>query len=266
LLEDRASDATPFEHALVELTRKATAAPAELCPADLDALRALKGDSAVDYALVVGAFHFINRIADLLDVPSEGLPERLRRVEFVRRAFVRIASRLMRAMDLANRSFDRSFEEVLADVDALQDAAGCSADRSSYQVFRARPQGLEVVRWALEERDRRSSLDPAVLARVHQVVEEALPAGPDDAFGLHPRPSDPVDAFAFVGTRYAARTTQEMVDALRATGMDDVGIMDLAIAVSDANQWARMSRLLGVDPALYYLHTERAEAVDEAVA
>jgi hypothetical protein len=101
-------------------------------------------------------------------------------------------------------------------------------------VFRARPQGLEVVRWALEERDRRSSLDPAVLARVHQVVEEALPAGPDDAFGLHPRPSDPVE--------------------------------DLAIAVSDANQWARMSRLLGVDPALYYLHTERAEAVDEAVA
>ena len=265
-MEDRASNATPFEHALVELTRKATSAPAELCPADLDPLRALKGDSAVDYVLVLGAFHFINRIADLLEVPSEGLPERLRRVEFVRRGSVRIASRLMRTMDLANRSFDRSFEDVLADVDALQDAAGCSADRSGYEAFRSRPHGLEVLRWALEERDQRSSLEPAVLARVHQVVEGALPAGPDDAFGLHPRPSDPIDAFVFVGTRYAARTTQEMVDALRVTGMDDVGIMDLAIAVADANQWARMTRLLGLDPALYYLGSERVEAVAEAFA
>lgn len=216
-------------------------------------MRALKGDYAVDYVLVLGAFHFINRIADLLEVPSEGLPERLRRVEFVRRVFVRIAGRLMRAMDLTNRSFSRTFEQVLTDVQALHAAAGCSADQSGYDTLRSRPHGLEVVLLALEERDVRSSLDPAVLARVHQVVEEALPTGPDEAFGFHPRPSDAIDAFAFVGTRYAARTTQEMVDALRARGMDDLGIMDLAIAVADANQWARMSRLLGLDPALYYL-------------
>ena len=249
----------------MELTRKATSAPAALCPHDLDPLRALKGDAAIDYVLVLGAFHFVNRIADLLEVPSEGLPASLRRVELLRRGFVQIASRLFRSMDLGNRRFDRSYEQELAQVDQLLDAAGCCTDRSGYEVFRARPQGLSVVRHALEERDVRCSLDRSVLARVHAVVEEALPSGPDEAFGFHPRPTDPVDAFAFVGTRYASRTTEEMVAALRSTGMVDLEIMDLAIAVADANQWARMSRLLGLDPALYYVDGAEADLAKEAV-
>lgn len=253
-MDDRVSDVTPFEHAIVELTRKATSAPKLLCPSDLDALRALKGDGAVDYVLVLGAFHFINRIADLLEVPPEGLPASLRRIEFLRRVFVRVAARLFRSMDLENRRFGRSFDEVFADVAAAQERAGTDGDLGTLGVFRSRPHGLEVLRWALEERTDRSTLGADVLTRVHATVEEALPAGPDDAFGFHPRPSDPIDAFAFVGTRYAARTTQEMVDALRVAGMSDVEVMDLAIAIADANQWARMSRLLGLDPALYYLH------------
>ena len=249
----------------MELTRKATSAPAALCPHDLDPLRALKGDAAVDYVLVLGAFHFINRIADLLEVPSEGLPASLRRVEFLRRGFVRIASRLFSSMDLANRRFDRSYEQEMEQVDRLQDAAGCCADRSGYEAFRARPHGLAIVRHALEERDDRSSLDRSVLARVHAVVEEALPSGPDEAFGFHPRPTDPVEAFAFVGTRYASRTTEEMVVALRSAGMVDMEIMDLAIAVADANQWARMSRLLGLDPALFYVNGAESDLANQAV-
>jgi alkylhydroperoxidase family enzyme len=68
----------------------------------------------------------------------------------------------------------------------------------------------------------------------------------DHVKDFHARPADPVEAFAFVGTRYAQRATDAMVDALRGAGFDDLGILDLAIAVADANQWARMRRLLGL--------------------
>ena len=47
--------------------------------------------------------------------------------------------------------------------------------------------------------------------------------------------------------------------ALQRAGYDDLGILDLAIAVSDANQWARTHRLLGLAPELFYV-TETAPA------
>ena len=105
----------------------------------------------------------------------------------------------------------------------------------------------------LEERDRASSLDRAALAHVHRTVEAALPRSAEDATGFHARPADPVDGFAFVGTRYAQRTTPESIAALRRAGYDDLGILDLAIAVADANQWARMFRLAGLPPSLFLL-------------
>jgi hypothetical protein len=84
-------------------------------------------------------------------------------------------------------------------------------------------------------------------------VEKALPATVIDAQGIHPIPDDPIEAFAFVGTRYAFRTTKQMIDGLRQKGYDDLGILDLAIAVADANLWARMYRLVGLKPELFYL-------------
>jgi alkylhydroperoxidase family enzyme len=66
-----------------------------------------------------------------------------------------------------------------------------------------------------------------------------------------------VDAFAFVGTRYAGRTTTDQIVALHRTGLDDLAILDLAIAVADANQWARMHRLAGLPANLFSLATER---------
>ena len=73
----------------------------------------------------------------------------------------------------------------------------------------------------------------------------------DESF--HLRPEDPVEAFAFIGTRYAYRTTEAMIAALRERGYDDLGVLDLAIAVADANQWARLHRLLGLAPELFCL-------------
>ena len=85
-------------------------------------------------------------------------------------------------------------------------------------------------------------------------MEKALPATVIDAQGFHPFPDDPIEAFAFVGTRYAYRTTKHIIDNLRQTGYDDPGILDLAIAVADANQWARIHRLTGLKPELFYLN------------
>jgi hypothetical protein len=55
-----------------------------------------------------------------------------------------------------------------------------------------------------------------------------------------------------------------MIDALRATGFDDLAILDLAIAVADANQWARTHRLLGLDPALFYVDVDAERSTSGA--
>ena len=118
---------------------------------------------------------------------------------------------------------------------------------------------IEVLALALAERDERSTLDRGTLARVHRTVEDALPRSLEDSTGFHARPKDPVEAFAFVGTRYPARTTPAMIDALRHAGYNDLGILDLAIAVADANNWARMYRLLDLAPELLYIGPSSGE-------
>jgi len=252
-VEGTAPGETPLERALIDLARKTCEAPARLGPADLAPVRAVAGDGAIDYALVVCAFHFINRIADLLHVDSEALPPSLRRFELLRRLTVRVASKLLERMDLAVREYPRSFDDAVRDAAPVFARALGGSLASQLAPIAARPKVVEMIALALEERDARSTLDRATLARIHATVEAALPAGPADVEGLHARPGDPVEAFAFVGTRYAYRTTQPMIDGLRRAGYDDLGILDLATAVADANQWARLHRLLGLQRELLSL-------------
>ena len=51
-----------------------------------------------------------------------------------------------------------------------------------------------------------------------------------------------------------------MIDDLRGVNYDDVGILDLAIAVAIANFWARTHRLLGFEPELFYVKFESLRA------
>lgn len=231
-----------MERALATLVRRATDAPAALGPHDLGPLRALVGDGALELALVLATFHFVNRVADQLGVRPDGpWPASARRVEPVRRTAVRLMSLLMRRIDLRPRPYAGSYADACA---AFAAAVGRDVG-AALAPLRPRPQLVEACRLMVDDR-RRSSLDAATLARVDAVVASALPHDADDVHGFPPRPADPVDAFAFVGTRWAARTTPAMVDALRAAGMDDLGILDLAIAVADANAWARLWRLLAL--------------------
>lgn len=244
---------TPLDRALIALARKAHEEPARLTPADLDPVRTLTGDGALDYALVLCSFHFINRIADLLHVDPEALPAPLRRFELLRRLTVRVAGLLLARMDLSNREYTVSYEQALAKAAPALGGAVEVPLEDQLQLLRSRPKLVEALQLAAEERDTRTSLDRPTLGRIHHTVERALPGNVNEATGFHPRPPDPVEAFAFVGTRYAYRTTEEMIRALRNSGYGDLGILDLAVAVADANQWARLHRLLGLSPRLFYL-------------
>ncbi len=253
LLEGEASNATPLELALTALARKAQAQPKLLSTGDLDALRALVGDSALDYALVVAGFHFVNRVADLLDVDPEGLPEGLRRFEPLRQFAGKGAALLFRkAMDLSTRPYDKSYDEALEGVAPVFERVVGRALKDDLEALRNRPTLVEAIQIMLEERES-SNLDAAVLARIDRAVEDALPATAEEAEGLHARPEDPVEAFAFVGTRYAYRSSEAMINALHREGYDDRGILELAIAIAHANQWARLRRLLGGQAFLSFL-------------
>ena len=253
LVAGEARDAAPLERELMGLVRKGHEQPRLLCPADLDPLRKLVGAGALDYALVLGSFHFVNRMADLLDVSPEALPTPLRRFEPLRRLGTRMASVFLRkTMDLENRPYERSYQEVLTQVGPAFERALGRPPGEELAPLRERPKLVEAIGLMLEERQERSGLDPAVLSLVDTTVEAALGACPEDVQGLHPRPADAVEAFAFVGTRYASRTTGRMIDALREAGYDDLGILDLAIAVADANNWARLHRLVGLPSELGY--------------
>ena len=237
----------------MELATKTYESPALLSPADLAPIRAIAGEAALDYVTVIGGFHFINRIADLLHVDLEGLPAPMRRFEPLRRLGVRLASKIMSRFDLDNRSYGPSYEQALESITPVLQRAHGRPPGEALAPLRSRPKLIEILKMILEERDERSSLDRETIARVHRGVEQALPSSIDEAEGLHPRPDDPIDDLVFVGTRYAYRTTEAMIERLRESGYDDRGILDLAIAISDANNWARLHRLLGLAPELVYL-------------
>ncbi len=269
LLSGKATDAEPLEKALIDLARASWERPATLTPADLDALRSLVGDGAIDYALVVGALHFISRIADMLKLDSDVLPGGFRRFDWLRRLSVKAAGHELKSTDLSNRRYDKDFDAAFSELKRV--AISRSRDLSHEQEMeaqlllavepvRARPRALEVLQGALEERDGRSSLRRQTLAEIYRLVEEALPSDRAAAEGFAGAPRDPIAAFAFYATRRASETTEEMVDALRAAGYDDLGILDIATAVADANRWARTHRLLGLHPGLFYISGRDSQA------
>ena len=251
MVAGRAKDESALERELIVLVRKTWEQPARLSPSDLEPLREIAGDDALDYALVIGTFHFINRIADLLDVSLEAMPKPLRRFEFLRRMNVSIAGRLLAKMDMRNRSYPFTFNENLETLSALLEAHGSPYDHG-LESLKARPKLLEVTQQLLEEKTLRCSLDQDVLIKINQAVETVLPATIDQARGFQQAPQDAIERLAFVGTRFAYRTTKAMIDMLHQQGYDDLGILDLAIAVADANMWTRIYRLFGLNANLLY--------------
>lgn len=217
--------------------------PAELTPADLEPVRRLVGAGCIDYVIVIDYFHFLNRIVGMLGVPAEFLPALLRRFGRLRTAMVFLAGWAISGSNLANRTYEASFEQVLAEIRPIFTRVTGRDPEIEFAGLRDRPKMVESLGMHISERENRSTLDGGTRATIDHTVEATLA-------GREGRPSTAVEELAVIGTRFAHRTTPGLIGALRAEGWDDPGILDLAIAVADANRWARTRRLLGLDPSL----------------
>jgi hypothetical protein len=254
LIEERVENATPLESALVTLSRKAQSNPAGLNPSDLQPLRQLVGDGALEYVLVLCSFHCITRIADLMGAEPD-TPAPLRRFEPVRRLAIRAAGLWLRIVGTGGRNYCRSYQQAIEAVRPLFEQAAGQPPGDHLRALSPRPQLVEAVQLILEEQLERSSLPLSTLARVHRTVEDHLYSGNEER-GATWNQNDPFEDFVATGTRYPHRTTAAVVDALRETGFDDLGVLDLAVAVADANMWARFHRLMGLPSELYYVRRE----------
>jgi len=242
-----------LELELLLLMRKANDQPARLSPSDLEPVRDLVGAGAIDYVNILETLHCLNRITGMLNVAPEALPLPLRRFHGLRRLQVFLVGLGMALGDHNNRGFNLSYEQALSDIRPIFVRATGREPETELEVLRDRPKMVEVIRMHLEERDIRSTLNRETVAGIHETVESALPRE-DEGPGFGDRQGKkPVEELAFVGTRFAYRTTRDMIQALKDEGYDDLGILDLAIAIADANKWARTYRLLDLDPDLLYL-------------
>ncbi len=235
----RREELDPTERGIEDLVKKSARTPARLGPDDLAPLVALVGTSgALEVVAMLGAFHFVTRIADLVGIEPE-LPIVRRRWRWLRSLGVRVQSRVMRRMlDLSNQEIDADVPALLADIEAVR------GERlpPGYRSMTAAP---NVAAWAHRVTIELPRLEPAMLAQVSAAVAAALPASEEEAIGFHARPSDPVDALAFVGTRYAVRTTDSLVEAVRKErGWGDSELTDLFFAISARNAFERVDRLL----------------------
>jgi hypothetical protein len=231
-------DANDGERAIAALVAKTTIAPAMLGPADLhDVTMRFGTTAAVDITGYLYSFHFINRIADLVGIQSD-LPLIQPHWAWLRRMGVRLQGAMMR------RGMDLSRQEVSVDVDAavnrLSSFVG-TLPRGFVSLHNA-PNVAGILDTVC---DVVSCLNQEMFDRVGDLVRSALPANEEEATGIHTRPADPLEALVFVGTRYPARTTDDLVARVRQSeGLDDRGVLDLFYSISVHNGLERMRRLL----------------------
>jgi hypothetical protein len=240
--EERAGDLDADEQALAALVERSVKQPARLGPADLQPVVDAYGErAAIDVAAYLTSFHFINRIADLVGIQSD-LAIVQPRWRWLRRLGIRFQGFVMgRMVDMSRPDVDVDVASILEEADAVLGPLP-----SGFQALHGVP---NVAGFLGSVTEVARQLDAGMLARVAEVVADALPSCEEEATGFHPRPADPLEALAFVGTRYAARTTDGMVDAVREKyGYGDPELTDLFYAISMRNGLERMLRVLAEPP------------------
>jgi hypothetical protein len=233
----------PGERALATLVHKSVVAPARLEPADLQESVALFGVSgSLEIVAVLAAFHFMNRMADLVGISSNLLIIQPRR-RWLRWVGIRLSGWVLRhVVDLRNQTVEIDTKTALAEAEAVLGPLP-----PGYQAIH---EASNVAGFLLSISHVVRQLPPQMLARVTQGVAKALPSSEAEVTGFHPLPTDPLDALVFVGTRYAVRTTDAMVAAIRATyGYRDPELTDLFYTIAMRNSLERMQRLLTAMPA-----------------
>ncbi len=254
---------TPLEEALVLLARKTVEQPRLLRPADLAPLQNLIGDSALDYVQVIVSFHYVNCMANLLGVNPETVPRPFLRFESLRTLIIRAMAFLLRSMKLDSLEYGKTYAEVLDQITPVIRRSTGRNPSNEFEVFKARPQLIEYVQLLIEDRLACLHFGREMIERVQRTVEAALVP----VLNTPPRGAGPIESFAYLGTRYPYRATPAQVAALRTAGFDDVAILELASLIASCNAWARIYRLFGLDPGLFYLaEVDAAEKLPGAPA
>jgi len=234
------ADLTPAERAIETLVRKSVRMPGQLAPTDLEPLFRLFGvGGTFELVGMLGFFHFINRIADLVGIRND-MPLIHPRWRLARILGIRMVAWMFRkAFNLENLPHDLDGARLLHEIEAIRGAPLPLGYRRMQLAPGAAASICALVRVL-------PSFDPEIRARVETVVGQSLPQCEEESTGFHPRPPEPLDALVFVGTRYAARTTDAMVDAVRAKyAWDDPALTDLFYLIAVYNALARLDRLLG---------------------
>ena len=232
------ADTNDGERAIATLVEKSTFAPALLSPDDLHEVTAYYGPTgAVDITGYLYSFHFINRIADLVGIRSD-LPLIQRRWGWIRRLGVRTQAALMRrTMDLSHCVVDINVDEAIARFESITGPVP-----PGFASLSVAPNVAGLLNTISEVA---AHIDRDLLQQVGELVRAALPSSKEEALGIHTRPEDPLEALIFVGTRYPARTTDELVNRARKTrGLNDRRLLDVFYAISLHNGLERIRRLL----------------------
>jgi hypothetical protein len=235
---DLPADAGAGERAIAELVRKTVFAPARLQPSDLDDVaREYGATGAVDIVGYLHSFHYINRIADLVGIRSD-LPLIQERWPWLRRLGVRLQAKMMRTMlDLSHREVQIDVDAVLARLTAVMGPLP-----KGFASLHLAPNVAGLIGSICEIA---SKVDANLLVRIGESVRTYLPTSEGEVHGIHERPKDPLEALVFVGTRYAARTTDDLAARVRAAhGYGDREMLDLFYARAVHTGLERMRRLL----------------------
>lgn len=229
---------SPRERVLVGLVRKSCHSPALLEPADLEPLIDVLGLSgALEIVAIIGSFHYITRLTDLVGLRAwlQTTRERVRWIRIVGHSLHTALARW--GMDFTRQEVEIDAEAELAEIERLRGRASPVGYRLMLEApslaayTRAMVNGLE-------------TLDRDLLGQIERVVGESLPAGREELGSVSP-PEDPLDELVFTGTRRAYLVTASLVDRVRhARGWSDTELTDAFYAISTLCTLEVFDRLL----------------------
>jgi alkylhydroperoxidase family enzyme len=258
---DRAEGLSDAERTIVQIAEQATRAPQTVAEDDVGALRAAAGSEGdfLEAANVVAQFNFITRVADALGVDLE-IPASVRRFAWLRRLAMRATVGLMRRM-IDFRARDIAAEDPQSALDAMErlfvKRLGFAKRPAYFDRLLVRPYLLEALAAMLDVFFTRNQLPDATVMHVAAVVADvtgdaALGDGAARWRRAHPNAAPPPAAvleFATDVSRYAYKVTDEHVERLRETGLDDSEVLDLTAIVAALNGSARLAALLSAPAA-----------------
>lgn len=265
-----AAPLAPDLQAFVALAVKVTARPAEVTPEDVGAAfsAALSPRQYYDAAGVMIAFNFSTRVANSLGVAPE-IPGWMRRIEPLRQLGLRAIALYCRLfVDLGRKELPGPTpSEHLAALRALFIDLRMGALPAWMERLTFAPPLLAALRELLEALVRRNTatgalgLDANLFAAIGRTVLQSIPNAETltriaDNWQTPPLTEADAERTALI-TRFANdvasrsyRLTQDRIDELRATGLDDAEILDVVVTTALWSAAARLEVLTGCLPSL----------------